>query len=179
MGKIMTDRLKQAFPYILIAPAVLPLVYVSGVLYPYIAPKTFLFQSIGIVALATFVYLALAGYSFFYGRLRSPTTWIPGALLIITYVTSFLGIDFYQSFWGLFGRGDGLLTFTVITLFFYLIVLSADRTFFERFAKIVAVVAGTIATIAVLQWATTIAGGGAWFLPPVSGRIGSTLGHAA
>ena len=179
MGKIMTDRLKQAFPYILIAPAVLPLVYVSGVLYPYIAPKTFLLQSIGILALATFVYLALAGYSFFYGRLRSSTTWIPGALLIITYVTSFFGTDFYQSFWGLFGRGDGLLTSTVITLFFYLIVLSADRTFFERFAKLVAVVAGTIATIAVLQWATTIAGGEAWFLPPVSGRIGSTLGNAA
>lgn len=175
----MTDFLKRAFPYLLLAPAVLPLVYVSGLVFPYVAVKTFSLWTLGIAASATFAYLALSGQSFFYGRLRQPFAWIPIALLIVEYIASLFGIGFYHSFWGLFERGDGLLTSTVITAFFYLILLSADRVFLERLAKTVAVVAGVVAFIAVLQWATASFGEKAWFLPPVSGRIGSTLGNAA
>ena len=179
METVMTDRLAKVFPYLLLAPAVLPLIYVSGLVYPYVTTKTFLLQSIGIVALAVFAYLAFVGRPFFYGRLRAPATWIPALLLIVAYLTSFFGIDFYYSFWGLFDRGDGLLTLTVITIFFYLILLFADRAFLERLVKIIAIVAGIVAAIAVLQWTTTILGDRAWFLPPVTGRIGSTLGNAA
>ncbi|MCR4334092.1 MAG: O-antigen ligase family protein [Patescibacteria group bacterium] len=175
----MMNRLNQTLRYILLVPAVLPLVYISGILYPYVAPKTFLLQGSGIVALALFAYLALAGQSFFYGRLRAFATWIPALLLFVAYITSFFGVGFYQSFWGLFARGDGLLTLSVITLFFYLIVLCADRPFLERLAKTVTAVAGIVAAIAVLQWVTTLFGEQASFLPPVSGRIGSTLGNAA
>ena len=175
----MTDRLEKIFPYLLLAPVVLPLIYISGVLYPYITPKTFLLQGAGILALAVFAYLSLSGRPFFYGRLRAPAAWIPAGLLLIEYVTSFFGIDFYHSFWGLFNRGDGLLTSTVITIFFYLILISADRQFLERLVKVIAIVAGVVAGIAVLQWVTTILGDKAWFLPPVTGRIGSTLGNAA
>lgn len=172
-------RLRQALSFLLLVPAVLPLVYISGVVYPYITPKTFLLQGSGILALAVFAYLALAGQAFFYGRLRAPATWIPALLLMVAYVASFFGIGFYHSFWGLFDRGDGLLTSTVITLFFYLILISTDRQLLERLVKTVAVVAGIVAAIAVLQWATAAIGEKATFLPPVSGRIGSTLGNAA
>lgn len=175
----MMDRAQRVFPYLLLAPAVLPLVYVGGFAYPYITPKLFLLQGLGISSLALFSYLALMGRPFFYGRLRAPAVWIPAILLSIQYASSLIGIDFYRSFWGLFGRGDGLLTFTIITVFFYLILLSADRAFLERLVKLITVVAGAVASIAVLQWATTIVGGEAAFLPPVTGRIGSTLGNAA
>jgi len=179
MEEIMTNRIAKIFPYLLLAPAIIPLVYISGVLYPYIAPKTFLLQSLGIVALSLFAYLALVGQSFFYGRLRAPATWIPALLLLVAYSASLLGIDFYRSFWGIFGRGDGLLTLSVITVFFYLIVLSADSSFLKRLAKVITVVAGSVAIIAILQWITTIVGGKSAFLPPVTGRIGSTFGNAA
>jgi len=172
-------RVRQALSFLLLAPAVIPLVYISGVVYPYLTPKTFLLQGFGILALAAFVYLALLGQPFFYKRLRAPATWIPALLLLIAYVASLFGIDFYRSFWGIFGRGDGLLTLSVITTFFYLILLSADHPFLERLAKTVVVVAGVVAAVAVLQWATAAFGGKAAFLPPVSGRIGSTLGNAA
>ena len=99
--------------------------------------------------------------------------------LAVEYGTSFVGIDFYHSFWGLFERGDGLLTSTIITLFFYLILLSADRIFLERLVKTVAIMASIVASIAVLQWVTTMLSEKVWFLPPVSGRIGSTFGNAA
>ena len=175
----MTDRLARTFPYLLIAPAVLPLVYVSGLVYPYVTPKTFLLQGIGIIALAVLAYLALSGRPFYYERLRNWFTWIPIALLTVAYVTSYFGIDFYRSFWGLFDRGDGLLTLTVITTFFYLILISADRQLLERLVKTVATVAGIVAAIAVLQWVTAAFGGKPWFLPPTTGRIGSTFGNAA
>lgn len=179
MGELMSDRLAKIFPYFLIAPAVLPLVYVSGLVFPYVAIKIFLLWGIGILASAIFVFLALSGRSFFYPRLRNPLSWIPFSLLAVMYLTSVFGVDFYHSFWGLFERGDGLLTSTIITIFFYLIILSVDRAFFGRLVKTVAVVAGVVAGIAVLQWATTILGGRVWFLPPVSGRIGATFGNAA
>lgn len=178
MEKFMT-RLRKLFSFLLLVPAVLPLVYIGGIIYPYITPKTFLLQGSGILALALFAYLALMGQSFFYGRLRAKATWIPALLLLVAYITSFFGIDFYTSFWGLFERGDGLLTLSVITIFFYFILLSADSAFLERLAKIIAVVAGIVAAIAILQWITTVFGGKAWFLPPVTGRIGSTFGNAA
>lgn len=179
MEGVMIGRLAKVFPYLLLAPAVLPLVYVSGLVFPYIAAKIFLLWTLGIVALAVFAFLALSGQSFFYRRLRNRSSWTPAALLAVAYTTSFFGIDFYHSFWGLLERGDGLLTLTIITIFFYLILFSADRAFFERLMKVVTVVAGLVAGLAVLQWITTVSGGKAWFLPPVSGRIGSTLGNAA
>jgi len=95
MEELMSNRLAKVFPYLLLVPAVLPLVYISGVLYPYVTPKTFFLLGDGIVALALFVYLALKGQSFFYGRLRARTTWIPALLLTVAYITSFFGIGFY------------------------------------------------------------------------------------
>ena len=172
-------RLQKSLSFLLLVPTVLPLVYISGVLYHYITPKTFLLQGSGILALAIFTYLMFTGQPFFYGRLRAPSTWIPALLLAVMYISSFLGIDFYHSFWGLFERGDGLLTSTLITSSFYLILLFADRVFLERMAKSIVVVAGLVAAIAVLQWATTVIGEKAWFLPPITGRIGSTFGNAA
>lgn len=172
-------RLRKIFSFLLLFPAFLPLVYISGVIYPYITPKTFLLQGSGIFALAIFTFLALSGQSFFYGRLRAKTTWIPAILLLVAYITSFFGIDFYHSFWGIFERGDGLLTLSVVTVFFYLILLYADQTFLKRLAKIISVVAGIVATIAILQWITTSLGEKVWFLPPVTGRIGSTFGNAS
>lgn len=172
-------RLRQTLLLLLLVPAVIPIIYIGGIVYPYITPKTFLLLGSSTLALALFAYLALRGQAFFYGRLRAKAAWIPALLLAVAYITSFFGIDFYHSFWGLFERGDGLLTQTAITVSFYLILISADRAFIERSMKIVTVIAGLVAAIAVLQWATTIIGEKAAFLPPVSGRIGSTFGNAA
>lgn len=170
---------KRTLSYLLLAPAAIPLVYIGGIVYPYVTPKTFLLQGLGSIAIALFLCLAAKGQAFFYGRLREKKSWIPAILLVVAYLTSFFGIGFYHSFWGLFERGDGLLTSTFVTGFFYIILLSADRTFFDRFVKVVTVVAGIVAAIAVLQWVTTVLGGRAVFLPPITGRIGSTLGNAA
>lgn len=159
--------LERAYPWLLLAPSALPLVVLGGVIYPYLVPKMLLFYALSLVSIAAFAVLAASGRSFYFGRLRSWTAYVPLALLALAYLASFAGIDFYRSFWSLYIRGDGLLMMTSATAYFYLILLYADRTFFVRLAQAVALV-GTI---------VAIYGIGEWLLE--GGRIGSLLGNAA
>lgn len=182
----MRQTIARSLRWILLAPALLPLVYIEGLLYPFVAPKTFAFRAIGIIALAAFFYLALAGREFYWKRLQRSSSsslgwiaWIPAALLLVAHVTSLVGIDFYRSFWSVFDRGDGLLTLTVGTLFFYLILLSADRAFITRLFKIVAWVATLVSFYVVLQWLGDVSGINFAFIEQTRGRIGGTLGNAA
>lgn len=141
----MRRTVEKAFPYLLLAPALLPLLYIDGLLYPYLTPKTILLRAFGIVLAAAFAFLLLAGREFFWARLKQKVTWIPGALLLVAYGTSLIGVDFYHSFWSIFDRGDGLLTLSVIVAYFYAVLLFAERGFFERLAKVAAWVGSLVA----------------------------------
>ncbi len=175
----MIDRLKRIFSWILLLPALLPLVYVSGMLYPYLSLKTLLFRAFVIVALAIFFYLFFSGEQFYWARLKDKKTWFPGALLCVAYVTSAFGIGFYHSFWSVFNRGDGLLTLTAIVLFFYFILLFVERTFLKRLLKVVAFVGTLVAGYGLLQWIQEQTGIDFPLITSLTGRIGSTLGNAA
>src|SRR3989344_6636834 len=185
--KQLTSRLLGWF---LLAPALLPLIYVDGLLYPFVAPKTLLFRGLGIIALAAFACLALSGHKCYwnklrpssaqgYGRARQYLAWIPAALLVVAYVTSLIGVDFYRSFWSIFDRGDGLLTLTVAVIFFYCTLLYADRTFLRRLFTAVAWVATVVSAYVALQWLGDISGANFSFIAENRGRIGGTLGNAA
>src|SRR3989344_806830 len=84
----MIGGVRKVLPYLLLAPAVLPLVYADGLLYPFVAPKTLLFRALGIVVFAAVCYLVLSGREFYWSRLRNKLSWIPLALLAVAYVTS-------------------------------------------------------------------------------------------
>src|SRR3989344_5042448 len=106
----MKERIARAYPYLLLAAALLPLVVIDWLMYPAVAGKTLLFRGLGVITLAAFAYLALMGQAFYWQRLRHWHVWIPAALCIVAFITSLLGTDFYRSFWSTFNRGDGLLT---------------------------------------------------------------------
>ncbi len=175
----MIERLTRAFPLVLLVPAILPLIFVGGLLYPYIAPKTLLLRGLAVIAVALFAYLSLSGRSFFFDRLRRWAAWIPGVLLIVAYLSTALGANFYHGFWSTFDRGDGLLSLTAVVAFFYLILLYADERFFARFLKTVSVVGTLVAVYAVLQWIQGALGVDLPLVETIQGRIGSTLGNAA
>ncbi|OGG58620.1 hypothetical protein A2765_02765 [Candidatus Kaiserbacteria bacterium RIFCSPHIGHO2_01_FULL_56_24] len=175
----MLSRVAKALPFLLLAPALVPLLYVDGLLYPYLAPKTLLVRALGILMIAAFAYLALSGRSFYWTRLRERTTWIPGTLLVIAYVTSLFGIDFYHSFWSIFDRGDGLLTLTVLVASFYITLLVADRRFFDRLCNVVAWAGSLVALYATLQWLQATTGMDIPIIAEPRGRFGGTLGNAA
>ncbi|MDE1919522.1 MAG: O-antigen ligase family protein [Patescibacteria group bacterium] len=161
------NYLERAYPWLLLSPVILPVVIWGDLIYPYLVPKTLLFYALSFVAVAVFVILASHGRAFFWARLSRKAAWIPGLLLVLAYVASAYGVDFYRSFWSLFIRGDGLLMLSCAVLSFYLILLAADRAFFVRLLRSVAVVGSFVALYGIGEW---LLGGG---------RIGGLLGNAA
>lgn len=119
------------------------------------------------ITIGAFVLLVAHERAFYWTRLLKWETWIPGALLMLAYATSIVGVDFYKSFWSLFVRGDGLLMLTCAVSSFYLILLYTDRAFFNRLLWTVAVVGSFVATYGIGEWVFS------------GGRIGSLLGNAA
>ena len=175
----MNQWVRRIYPYILLVPAVLPLVYLDGLMYPMLTLKTLLLRGLGIAALALFVYLVSTRHPFYWDRLKNWQTWIPAALLGVAYLTSLFGVDFYRSFWSTFERGDGLLTLTACVAFFYLILLFANREFVGKLMRLVGWV-GAIAGIYVcVQWLFITLGIDLPLIAKTSGRIGGTLGNAA
>ncbi len=175
----MREYIARLFPWLLLAPALLPLIYVDGFLYPFVAPKTLLFRALGIIVLAAFCYLALSGRELYWSRLRSKLSWIPFALLLVAYATSLLGVDFYHSFWSVYDRGDGLLTLTTAVIFFYGTLLYADREFLRRLFMFVAWVATAVSAYVALQWLGEISGVNFSLIAEARGRVGGTFGNAA
>lgn len=165
--------------WLLLAPAILPLVYVNGMLYPFVAPKTLLFRALGIIAFAAFAYFALSGKELYWSRLRNKFSWIPAALLTVAYATSLIGVDFYHSFWSVYDRGDGLLTLTVAVVFFYATLLYADREFLKRLFTAVAWVGTALSAYVVVQWLGEVSGINFTLIEAARGRVGGTLGNAA
>lgn len=161
------DRLERAYRWLLIAPVILPVVVWSGLIYPYLVPKTLLFYALSLAAVAAFGILAAYGRSFFWPRLSRWEARIPIALLALAYIASYAGVDFYRSFWSLFIRGDGLLMLTCAVASFYLILLSADRAFFALLTRATAVIGSFVAIYGIGEWLIN------------GGRIGSLLGNAA
>ena len=163
----MMKWLDRFFPWVLIAPVILPIVVWGGLIYPYLVPKTLLFYALTLLAGALFVVLVTHGKKFFWTRLAQWEAWVPAALLALAYVASWRGLDFYRSFWSLLVRGDGLLMLTCAAASFYLVLLSADKIFYERLVRAVAAVASFVALYGSIEWLVN------------GGRIGSLLGNAA
>jgi len=175
----MREKVAKIFSWLLLAPALIPLIYLDGLLYPYLSPKTFLFRGLGVLVLASFVFLVGSGHPFYWQRLKNKISWLPAGLLLIAYVASIFGLDFYHSFWSIFNRGDGLLTLSVAVLFFYLLLLSANQKFILKLFKVIAWVASLVALQAFFQWVQTISGVDLPLISETSGRLGGVLGNAA
>ena len=158
---------ERAYPWLLLAPVILPVVIWNSLIYPYLVPKTLLFYALSFLTVGAFGLLAAHGRAFFWSRLARKETWIPATLLALAYVASIFGLDFYRSFWSLFVRGDGLLMLTCAVADFYLILLYADRLFFKRLLYVISVVGTFVAVYGI----------GEWLLD--HSRIGSLLGNAA
>ena len=173
----MTRVLVRVFPYFLLIPPVAALLYIDGLLYPYLAPKTLLIRAAFILATGTFAYRALSGVPFYFERLRNKWTWTPAVLLVWAYISSLFGIDFYHSFWSIFDRGDGLLTLTAIVGFFYLTLLYADDVFVRRLFAVIAWTSSLAAVFGVLQWLQWVSGIDLPLIPGVSERVSSTFGN--
>lgn len=172
----MIDKIRQ---WALLAPALIPLVYLDIFFYPLVATKAFFFRIAITVAVLAGTYFLYKGGKIHADRLKSFWAWIPAALLLVAYATSIFGIDFYHSFWSVFDRSTGLLAMTYGTLYLYLLVLFVSKDFIWKFLKLTAGVASIAATYAIIQWLGDVSGISIPLFLEADGRIGGTVGNAA
>ena len=173
----MIARLERFFRYLLFVPVVASVLYIDGLLYPYLTPKTTLIRGAFILEFAMFVALLSTKRHWYVSRLSNPLSWIPGIILAWSYVASLFGVDFYHSFWSIFDRGDGLLTLTSLVGFFYLTLLYADEAFLKKLFAAIAWTASFSALFGVLQWIQWASGIDIPLLPDTSDRVSSTFGN--
>lgn len=174
-----TGVLRKLYIWLLFLPGVFPLFYKEEMMYPMLAPKTLIFYATTLLAVALFIYLICVRELFYIHRLKKWWTWIPAGLLGSAYISSFIGIDFYHSFWSTFERGDGLLTLTAVIFYFYLILLSVENSWLKRFLILVACTGIIASGYVLLQWLFSVNGFESRLIPPSSGRFGGTFGNAS
>ncbi|MBL1434071.1 O-antigen ligase family protein [Candidatus Wolfebacteria bacterium] len=172
----MIDKIQK---WALLAPAFIPLVYIDLFFYPLVAPKAFFFRIVITIAILSITYLAIKGKGLYTERLRSVWAWIPLLLLVVAYITSYLGIDFYHSFWSVFDRSAGLLALTYGTSYLYLLLLTVSKEFMWKFFVLTAGTASLVAVYTIIQWLGEISGISIPGILETNGRIGSTIGNAA
>lgn len=89
---------------------ILPLLYFSGILSPYVTSKTFIFYGLVEVLFSFWVYSLFVDRSYRLSRSQL-ITFIPVFLYLVWLsVAGFLAVDPVLSFWSSLGRGTGLLT---------------------------------------------------------------------
>lgn len=108
-----------------------PFIVNKNYFFPYVSPKTIFFRIIVDIIFIAYILLAISNRK--YLPKLSVLTISIAIFLIISFLTSITGINFEKSFWSVFERMTGLLTF--LHLFVFFIVLTSvfkKREYWER-----------------------------------------------
>lgn len=158
---------------VLLALALLsPLLIAPSLIFPFTAPKAFVFRMLIELAAAFYLYLAIR-----YPSLRPPKNFLvfsAAVFLAVFFISSWFGMDLSLSFWGNAERMGGF--FNLAHFFLYFIMLAGalrgegDWSFFLRISS---ACAGLVALSAVLQRWTDLAA-----IMPQDGRPFGLIGNA-
>lgn len=108
-----------------------PLIFIRDYFFPFVVPKTIFFRIIVDIIFIAYVLLAISNPR--YRPRFSALTISVTVFLAIIILTSFTGVDLQKSFWSVFERMTGILTFLHLYAFF--IVLSSvfkEKKYWER-----------------------------------------------
>ncbi|TSC75498.1 MAG: hypothetical protein G01um101430_340 [Parcubacteria group bacterium Gr01-1014_30] len=109
-----------------------PLIFIRNYFFPFVAPKTIFFRLI--IDVVFIAYLILAVSIPKYRPKITPLSLAIAAFLAIFFLTAIFGVSFQRSFWSVFERMTGLLTF--LHLFAFYVVLTAVFTERKQWEKI-------------------------------------------
>lgn len=112
-----------------------PLITNKNHFFPYVSPKTFFFRIVVDVIAVIYVLLIVANRR--YLPKANPLTIALAVFLLISVVTSLLGVGLERSLWSTYERMAGLLT--LIHLFVFFLILAScfkERKFWERFMAV-------------------------------------------
>lgn len=145
----------------LITPAVL----IKDYFFPFVVPKTIYFRIIVDIMFMAYVLLAISNPK--YRPKITPLTATIALFIGVGILASVLGVNFQRSFWSVFERMTGILTF--LHLFVFFIILTScfkERKYWERFLAFSIMVGLYICFYA-------------WTAKTVNARGGGTVGNTS
>lgn len=122
-----------------------PLILVRSFFFPFVSPKTIFFRIVVEIIFVAYVLLVLSNHKYLpkFNALTIAVT----VFLGITILTSFTGINFEKSFWSVFERMTGLLTFFHLYVFFIILIsVFREKRYWERILS-VSILVGVFASI--------------------------------
>lgn len=117
-----------------------PLVVSRSYFFPFVSPKTIFFRTVVDIIFIAYVILAVSDSK--YRPKITPLTIAISVFVAILFLTSLLGVNFTRSFWSVFERMTGLLTF--LHLFAFYIILAScfkEKKDWQRFLAVSILVA--------------------------------------
>lgn len=119
-----------------------PFIFLKEYFFPFVVPKTIFFRIIVDIIFIAYILLVLSNrkylpkFNFF--------TITVAVFLAILVLTSFTGVNFERSFWSVFERMTGLLTFFHLFAFFIILIsVFKERKYWERILT-VSILVGTL-----------------------------------
>ncbi len=112
-----------------------PLIFLKEYFFPFVVPKTIFFRIV--VDLVFIAYIILAVLNQKYRPKITPLTIALTAFIAVLFLTALVGVNFERSFWSVFERMVGLLTF--LHLFAFYVVLASvfqERKYWERILSV-------------------------------------------
>lgn len=109
-----------------------PTILIKDYFFPFVVPKTIYFRIVVDVMFMAYVLLAIANPK--YRPRITPLTLAIASFIGIGFLASIFGVNFQRSFWSVFERMSGILTF--LHLFVFFIILTncfKERKYWERF----------------------------------------------
>jgi pentatricopeptide repeat protein len=135
-----------------------PLIFFQTYFFPFVSPKTIFFRIVVDIIFAAYLLLVIANPR--YRPKLSPLTIAVSVFLGALVLTSITGVNFERSFWSVFERMSGLLTF--FHLFAFYLVLSSVFKERQQWEKIlsVSILAGILVSFYALLSQEVITRGG-------------------
>lgn len=172
---MISSRTLDRFAYWLIAATLfVPLVVTpTSFIFPFIVPKALVFRSLILCMTGAYVLLLAADWKRY--RLHSTPITIAVLLFFLSFaVSTFVGVDWYRSFWDNHERMLGLFTVLHYLLFYIVIIrVAEDWKDWRRLLRIFLFAGGIVMFIGLLQKANP-----EMLLNRGAARVSSTLGNA-
>ncbi len=139
------EKLEKISKYLLLAIFFTPVIYIGGFYYPFIITKTLFFRFLIQLAFSIYIILLISNYSRYKPRINKALV-IVFLLLLSSFVSAILGLDFYKSFWSSFERMEGVVGNIYIFLYLFLLIqfFREKKDWFQAFRVII--IAGFLAS---------------------------------
>lgn len=100
--------------------ALLPLIYIPGLYYPFIITKVVYFRLLIEAGLTVYILLLALNWKKYKPTLNAGTILV-AVFFFCSLISGIFGYDFYKSFWSYFERMDGIIGIIYLTVFFFLL----------------------------------------------------------